>query len=77
MEISLQLFGDSRKYPSTSVRNKLQSRVLTSFLNSGVNEKQHSESELFLHELMVIFLNFELFQTYFFRLREAPTPGTT
>ena len=65
MEISLQLFGDSRKYPSTSVRNKLQSRVLTSFLNSGVNEKQHSESELFLHELMVFFLILNFFKLTF------------
>ena len=51
----MELFGDGRKYPNNIVRNKLQSRVLTSFLNGGVNERQHSEAELFLHELMVGF----------------------
>ena len=63
VEISLQLFGDARKYPNKTVRNKLQSRVLTSFLNGGVNERQHSEAELFLHELMV--RSFSFFTRFF------------
>ena len=51
VEISFQLFGDNKPYPTQIVRTKLQSRILTSFMN-GLTDKQNSEAELFLHELM-------------------------
>ena len=52
MDISLQLFGDSKQYPNANIQIKLQSRILTSFLN-GILDHKNSESELFLQEVMV------------------------
>lgn len=51
VDISLQLFGDSKQYPNANIQIKLQSRILTSFLN-GILDHKNSESELFLQEVM-------------------------
>ena len=52
VDISLQLFNDPKSYPDSKMKCKVQSRILTSFIN-GLKDQQLSEAELFLHELMV------------------------
>jgi hypothetical protein len=52
VEISLRLFNDTKVYPDGKIKSKVQSHILTSFIN-GLKDQQLSESELFLHELMV------------------------